>query len=82
MNKALNFIPGDGMVPVAYTGLSDVGVYVAKIVADPRTLNKKVFVYTEVLTGNQVADLMDELSGEKSIRNYVRHILCPIKLTS
>ncbi|KAI1764488.1 isoflavone reductase family protein [Hypoxylon sp. FL1150] len=69
--EALNVIPGDGTVPVAYTSLSDIGVYVAKIIADPRTLNKKIFAYTDVLTGNQIADLMDELAGEKSIRNYL-----------
>ncbi|KAI4866055.1 isoflavone reductase family protein [Hypoxylon rubiginosum] len=71
VNKLMDVIPGDGTVPVAYTSVSDVGVYVAKIVADPRTLNKKVFAYTEVLTGNQVAELMDEVSGEKSKRNYL-----------
>lgn len=78
----MDVIPGDGTVPVAYTSVSDVGVYVAKIVADPRTLNKKVFAYTEVLTGNQVAELMDEVSGEKSKRNYVCHIPYSVKLRS
>ncbi|KAI1775535.1 isoflavone reductase family protein [Hypoxylon cercidicola] len=71
VNKLVDVIPGDGTVPIAYTSLTDVGVYVAKIIADPRTLNRKVFAYTEVLTANQFADLMDELSGEKSKRNYL-----------
>lgn len=64
-------IPGDGTVRVAFASLADVGLYVAKIIADPRTLNKKVLAYTDVLTMNQVYDLMDKLSGEKSVRNYV-----------
>lgn len=64
-------IPGDGTVPVAFTSVPDIGTYVAKIIADPRTINKKVLAYTEVLTMNQVSDIMDELSGEKSLRNYV-----------
>lgn len=64
-------IPGDGNVPVAFISLADVGPFVAKIIADPRTLNRKVLAYTDVLTMNQVYDIMDELSGEKAIRNYV-----------
>ncbi|SPO07219.1 uncharacterized protein DNG_09913 [Cephalotrichum gorgonifer] len=40
--------------------IRDVGRYVAKIIADPRTLNKKVHVYNEVLTRNHVYDLITE----------------------
>ena len=73
-------IPGDGTVPVAFTSVPDIGTYVAKIIADPRTINKKVLAYTEVLTMNQVSDIMDELSGEKSLRNYVSLQLFPSSL--
>ncbi|KAI2620768.1 NAD(P)-binding protein [Hypomontagnella submonticulosa] len=66
-----NVTPGDGNVPIAYTDLPDIGKYVAKIVADPRTLNKKVFAYTEVLSTKQVDALMEELSGETPIRNHL-----------
>ncbi|KAI1083382.1 isoflavone reductase family protein [Whalleya microplaca] len=62
---------GDGKVPIAYTDLSDIGLYVAKIITDPRTLNKKVFAYTEVRTLTQAVELMEELSGEKVVRNYL-----------
>ncbi|KAH9994590.1 isoflavone reductase family protein [Xylariaceae sp. FL0662B] len=69
--KILDAFIGDGAVPIAYTDLSDIGTYVAKIIMDPRTLNKKVFAYTEVLTLTQVVDLMEELSGEKVLKNYL-----------
>ncbi|KAI1098732.1 NAD(P)-binding protein, partial [Jackrogersella minutella] len=69
--KPMNVLPGDGTVPIAYTDSPDIGTYVAKIIADPRTLNKKVFAYTEVLTTNQVDELMEELSGEKAIRTHL-----------
>ncbi|KAI1342395.1 isoflavone reductase family protein [Xylariaceae sp. FL0016] len=71
IHELLDFISGDGTVPLALTDLEDVGKYVAKIIADPATVNKKVMAYTEVLTLNQAADLLDEISGEKAIRNYV-----------
>ncbi|KAI2465041.1 NAD(P)-binding protein [Annulohypoxylon bovei var. microspora] len=67
----MNILPGDGTVPIAYTDAPDIGHYVAKIIADPRTLNKKVFAYTEVLSTNQVDKLTEELSGEKPIRNHL-----------
>ncbi|KAI0127073.1 isoflavone reductase [Xylariales sp. AK1849] len=63
-------IPGDGTARVAFTDLPDVGTYVAKIIEDPRTLNQKVFAYTEVLTSNEVVDLMSEVSGEKATATY------------
>ncbi|KAI1410361.1 NAD(P)-binding protein [Hypoxylon sp. FL1857] len=69
VNKILNIVPGDGTIPIAYTDLADIGTYVAKIIADPRTLNKKVFAYTDVLSTNQATELMEELSGETVIRD-------------
>lgn len=69
VTKPLNIIPGDGTVPIAYTDLADIGTYVAKIIADPRTLNKKVFAYTEVLSTNETTKLMEELSGETVVRD-------------
>lgn len=51
--------------------IRDVGRYVAKIIADPRTLNKKVHVFNEVYTRNQVYNLLESVSGEKLDRQYV-----------
>ncbi|KAI1208502.1 NAD(P)-binding protein [Annulohypoxylon truncatum] len=64
----VNVRPGDGTVPISFTDLPDIGVYVAKIIVDPRTLNKKVLAYTEALSTNQVDELVEEISGEKAIR--------------
>lgn len=58
-------------MPSALTYLQDIGRYVAKIIADPRTLNKMVFVYNELWTQQQIVDKVEELSGEKIERNYV-----------
>lgn len=43
----------------------------ARIVADPRTLNNSVFAYNEVSTENEVFELVERLSGEKVERKYV-----------
>ncbi|KAL4908830.1 hypothetical protein BDW74DRAFT_187335 [Aspergillus multicolor] len=60
----------DGNVPTALADLRDVGRYVAKIIADPRTLNKRVHVY-EAYTQNKFYDVIERLSGEKLERQYV-----------
>lgn len=62
---------GDGSMPSALTSLQDIGLYVAKIIADPRTLNKMVFVYNELWTQQQIVDKVEELSGEKIERRHV-----------
>lgn len=61
----------DGNVPVALTDLRDVGPYTARIISDPRTLNRMVFAYNEVLTFNQMYDIAEKVSGEKLHRKYV-----------
>jgi hypothetical protein len=71
MTMANDEISGDGNTPSAITDLRDIGRYVAKIVADPRTLNKMVFAYNTVKTPNEIYSLLEELSGEKLERKYV-----------
>lgn len=66
-----NSIPGDGTVKSAMTYKSDIGRWVARIIVDPRTLNKSVFAYNELWTKNEIFDLMEKLSGEKLERVYV-----------
>ncbi|KAK4935256.1 hypothetical protein LTR66_015480 [Elasticomyces elasticus] len=61
----------DGNVPSALADIRDVGRYVAKIIVDPRTLNKKVHVFNEVHTRNQVYDLLESVSGERLNRQYI-----------
>ena len=64
-------IIGSGDAPSARTHLRDVGRYVARIVVDPRTLNKAVFAYSEVLSQHQVFDIIERASGETLERKYV-----------
>ena len=55
------------------TDIEDVGRFTARIIADPRTLNRMVFAHGALYTQNQVYDLIEKLSGEKIERKYV----CP-----
>ncbi|KAE8374979.1 isoflavone reductase family protein [Aspergillus bertholletiae] len=64
-------IVGDGNQKFALTDLPDVGRFVAKIIADPRTVNKHVFAYTEVLSMNEIWDTMASVSGEEPARDYI-----------
>lgn len=64
-------IVGDGNVLSALTDLRDVGKYVARIIADPRTLSRSVFAYSELWTQNQIYDLLERLSQENIKRNHV-----------
>ncbi|KAI9158085.1 Isoflavone reductase-like protein [Paramyrothecium foliicola] len=61
----------DGNVPSGITDTRDIGRYVAKIITDPRTLNKCVFAYSEVLTQQQVWNAVETVSGETLERKYV-----------
>lgn len=65
-------IVGDGNVKFALTDLLDIGKYVAQIVADPRTINRRVLAYTEVLSMNEIWGVMAKASGEDPPKDYVR----------
>lgn len=64
-------IGADGNVTFAGTDVADIGKYVARIITDPRTLNKQVFAYGEVTTQNHIWDTMEALTNEKIPRNYL-----------
>lgn len=66
-----NTIAGGENVASAMTDLRDIGHYVARIIADSRTLNKAVLTYNEVLSQNEAYELFERLSGEKIERTYV-----------
>ncbi|KAL3479221.1 hypothetical protein BJX99DRAFT_268638 [Aspergillus californicus] len=57
-------IHGDGNAPTILTDLRDIGRFVARIIADERTLDKYVFTAGEVLSENEVFQIVEELSGE------------------
>jgi hypothetical protein len=51
----------------------DVGKYLAKIVSDDRTLNKKVYIWGDVLSQNEILEITEKVGGEKITGiNYVR----------
>ncbi|KAB2109987.1 hypothetical protein AG0111_0g2202 [Alternaria gaisen] len=64
-------IPGDGNVPSAFTDNRDIGKFVARIIADPRTLNQQVFMYSEMTTLTEIYDLLEKISSEKIPRRYI-----------
>ncbi|KAF4976948.1 hypothetical protein FZEAL_6452 [Fusarium zealandicum] len=64
-------VSGDGHSPSSLTDLRDVGKYVARIIADDRTLNKYVFAHNEEWTQEQVYSQLEKVSGEKVPRNVV-----------
>ncbi|EXF81483.1 isoflavone reductase [Colletotrichum fioriniae PJ7] len=66
-----NWIAGDGSVRSGMTDLRDIGRYVARIIADPQTLNHRVFAFTELMSQNEVYDLIEKMSGEKVERKYM-----------
>lgn len=73
MTSGNDEIIGDGNVTTALTDLRDIGRYLALIIKDPRTLNKKVYAYNLTSTQNEIYSLMEEISEEKIDRNYVWH---------
>ena len=66
-----NDVYGDGSAPNLFTDLRDIGEFVARIIRDPRTLNKKVFTWSDELSQNEIYALVERLSGEKVSRNNI-----------
>ncbi|KAM0369848.1 hypothetical protein ACHAPY_010872 [Fusarium culmorum] len=58
-------IGGSGDIPSARTDSRDVGIYVARIITDPRTLNQKVFAYTELLTQHELYDAVEKRTAKE-----------------
>ncbi|KAJ7468775.1 hypothetical protein FB451DRAFT_1352398 [Mycena latifolia] len=64
-------IHAEGTMPNMLTDLRDIGRFVALIIKDERTLNKSVVTYGDVLSENEISELMEEMSGEVVPRKYV-----------
>ncbi|KAI0359473.1 NAD-P-binding protein [Trametes cingulata] len=66
---------GTGTQKMLLTDSRDIGAYVARIVADPRTLNQAVIVWEEELTEEEIHEIAERFSGEgeelKAKRAYV-----------
>ena len=65
-------IHGDGNAPNILTDVRDIGRFVAQIIADDRTVDKYVYTWGDILTENEIIDIVEDLSGEKVDRQYVR----------
>lgn len=67
----INEIYGDGNVPNLLTDKRDQGRFMAQVIKDPRTLNKRVIAYGQEITQNQLFELVEKVSGETLPRTYV-----------
>jgi hypothetical protein len=56
---------GDGNVKSMLIDKRDIGRYTARIVKDPRTLNKKINIWADNLSQNEIFAAMEEVGGEK-----------------
>ena len=56
---------GTGDVKCAVNDLRDIGKFVARIIADERTLNRYVFCWTQQVTQNEAFALAERISGQK-----------------
>ncbi|PYH80370.1 NAD(P)-binding protein [Aspergillus uvarum CBS 121591] len=61
-------IHGDGTAPTILTDLRDIGRFVARIVADPRTRNRAVYTCSAVLSENEIFEVVEDVSGETADR--------------
>ncbi|KAF3806761.1 Isoeugenol synthase 1, partial [Colletotrichum gloeosporioides] len=66
-----NFVPGDGEAVCSMVDARDVGRYVARIIQDPRTLNKQVLASNFAPKLNELYGLMEKISGEKIEKTYL-----------
>ena len=57
-------VSGDGERPNLLTNLDHIGTWVARIIADPRTLNQAVIVWEDEVTANVAQDIGVNASGD------------------
>jgi hypothetical protein len=63
---------GGGTAKNILTDKRDMGRFTARIIQDPRTLNKRVFTWSDVLSQKEIFALVEEVGGEKVTQiNYV-----------
>lgn len=60
----------------------DIGRFVARIIADPRTINKRVMAAGASLSFNDMFGIAEDLTGEKPVRKYVRPPISQVSKTS
>lgn len=60
---------GDGDMTTAVIDKEDIGPYVARIITDPRTLNRSVFAYGDVTTQSTILAEMEAATGKQFPQN-------------
>ncbi|KAK7697745.1 hypothetical protein SLS64_013219 [Diaporthe eres] len=66
-----NLVPGDGEMKPYVIDNEDIGKIVARIIADPRTINKKIMAAGASLSFNDIFGIAEELTGETPARKHV-----------
>ncbi|EHA58100.1 isoflavone reductase [Pyricularia oryzae 70-15] len=61
---------GGGNTKTGLIDIDDIGRYVARIISDPRTLNKMVAAFGQVTTQNEIHSIVEEVTGETIPRKY------------
>ncbi|KAL3608856.1 hypothetical protein FPOAC2_03867 [Fusarium poae] len=56
-----SYTVGTGEVPPTWTDYRDVSKYVARIIADSRTLNQKIFAYTDLRTLHELYGMVEQV---------------------
>ena len=64
-------IYGDGKVKTLLTDKRDQGTWMARIVKDERTLNRRVVAWSDELTQEEMWEVVEKVTGESLPRNYV-----------
>jgi len=66
-----NIIYAGGTAENILTDKRDIGRFVARIIKDERTLNQKVVAVGDLLTQNQICDIVERVSDEKIPKTHV-----------
>lgn len=68
-----NLIPGDGNMKTQVVDPEHVGTFIARILADPRTINRRVMASDAAMSFNEMFDTAEAVTGENIERKYVRY---------
>ncbi|EXA30747.1 hypothetical protein BFJ63_vAg16969 [Fusarium oxysporum f. sp. narcissi] len=60
---------GNGDTPTTVIDKEDIGPYVARIITDPRTLNRSVFAYGDVVTQSDISAELKAAMGKEVLRD-------------
>lgn len=64
-------IDGNPEQKTALIDRNDIGRFVARVIVDERTLNKSILCYGDVISQNEIFQMLEEKSGEVIPRNFV-----------